>query len=155
MKHLFFLLCSLLATTLTSCEEVEQSRVPSLRVSLNANIEHRSELHGLKVPGGTAQVTKRFNEAPFIGFGGLLIIRGYTYDNEVYCFDLSCPIECKTDVCIEAKDELTWACPKCGSTYTNLLYGNPMATSGPAKEKGYRLRTYASSLTYPLLQINN
>ncbi len=155
MKHTLIFFYTLFALALTSCEEVVQSRVPSLRVSVNANIEQRSELHGIKLPGGTAQITTRFNEAPYIGFGGLLIIRGYTSDNEIYCFDLSCPIECKTDVRLTAKNELTWSCPKCGSTYTNLMYGNPMATSGPAKDKGYRLRTYACSLSYPLLQINN
>ncbi len=147
------LLCS--AIGLSSCDEIVDSRIPPARVSLNANINHYRELQGLKIDGGYATLTQKLNASTYIGYGGLLICRSKYGDNNVYAYDLACPVENKPTVRLNFKDGLIAVCPECHSEFDSVIFGSPQPTKGVAREKGYHLRVYPASWNDPMIIIRN
>ncbi len=140
---------------LSSCDELDESRIPPSRVSLNVNINHYKELQGLKLDGGYATLTHRLNASTYIGYGGLLICRSKYGDNQVFAYDLACPVENKPTVKLEFKDGLIAVCPECHSEFDSVIFGSPQPTKGVAREKGYHLRTYPASWSDPMIIVRN
>lgn len=133
------LLLLTLLCTLAACEDVVDSMVPRTRVELELN----TRTTGLEFEqNGYQLITTPPNSSSYIGYGGLLLIRGYTSTSEVYAFDLSCPVEVSRTVRLKVEDSHKAVCPTCGSTFDMIRYGNPAPTTGPAKEKRLLLRRY-------------
>ena len=150
-----FLLFTSAFLGLASCDEIADSRIPPARVALNANINHYKELQGLKIDGGYATITRRLNASTYIGYGGLLICRSKYGDNQVYAYDLACPVENKPTVKLDFKDGLIAVCPQCHSEFDSVIFGNPQPSKGIARDKGYHLRVYRASWTDPVIAVRN
>lgn len=128
----FILLCA-------GCEDTVDSVVPRARVELELN----TRTTGLPfAQNGYQLVTTPPNGSSYIGFGGLLLIKGYTANTEVYAFDLSCPVEASRTVRLTVEDSYKAVCPVCKSEFDMIRYGNPSPTSGAAKEQKLLLRRY-------------
>lgn len=138
---------------LSGCNDVLDSIIPSTPV----RIELRSDGTGqpLATPGGHLKITTRSNEAIAIGYGGVLIVRGFQTDNEVYAFDLACPVENHPQTRLEVKDGIKAYCPACESEFDGVFYGNILPSSGPAKDQKRALRRYAANYTGFIISVYN
>lgn len=147
-RVLRLLVAILTAGVLSGCHHLDDDRIPPAPVLVQFNSVADWDAYG--VPG--AMSWRRFIKSERVpqnfpytamsatGFGGILLcgdINGYPV-----AYDLSCPVECRTDVRIYIdEDALVAECPKCHSTYDVFsLWGHPL--SGEAAEKGYGLRRY-------------
>lgn len=151
MNRLLFLI---LLFPLAACEDVVDSMVPRARVELELN----TRTTGLEFEqNGYQLITTPPNSSSYIGFGGLLLIRGYTSPTEVYAFDLACPVEVSRTVRLKVEDSYKAVCPACGSTFDMIRYGNPAPTTGAAKDKKLLLRRYNAwySESDYLLRVHN
>lgn len=136
MNRLLFLLPVLF---LASCEETVDSVIPRTRVEVQLNTRTTGldfEQNGYKLISSVSP------ETPYIGFGGILLVKGYTSASEVYAFDLACPVEIKRTTRLTLQDGYKAVCPSCKSEFDVIRYGNPSPTAGPAKEQRLLLRQY-------------
>lgn len=138
-----------LLSVITACHHLDDDRIPPAPVLIQFNSVADWDAYG--VPG--AMSWRRFikNERepqnyPYTamsatGFGGVLLC-GDINGNPV-AYDLSCPVECRSDVRVAIDPEaLVAECPRCHSTYDVFsLWGHPL--SGEAAERGYGLRRYS------------
>ncbi len=147
-----FITLFLFSILLFSCDDAFESNIPSMRVSANFNTYTTDP--ELATPGGYKRITKINNEAPYIGFGGLLVVRGFI-DNAVFAYDLACPVERKQTVRLEMKDDVKLCCPECGSEYDGIFYGNTLPSSGKAKEQKLQIRRYATSCSDNMIYVRN
>ena len=133
----------------TACHSVDDKRLPEMPV----NIAFSTVFDWNNYGGVTAVLdTRRFireqripsiypyTANTYTGFGGVLLV--CDLQSNVVAYDLSCPVECRSDVRIEVDGEINKAvCPHCGSVYDIYsLYGQ--AVSGEAAERGYGLTRY-------------
>ncbi|MCM1450284.1 MAG: hypothetical protein NC082_08065 [Clostridiales bacterium] len=143
---LFFFTC--LVALSTACDHIDNDRIPPAPVRLSFNTIAEWNTYG--VPGALdyrRYIKSERQPANFpytalsqTGFGGILIVGDILGAPKAY--DLSCPVECKTDVRIVVDEEASKAyCPKCHSVYDIFTnYGVPL--SGPAHDYGYGLQQY-------------
>lgn len=144
--------------SVTSCETVDDDRIPGMAVNVNIGDtglwntygvagfgSHRNFIFkgNIHEPAGFA-----YNMQSATGFGGILLINGmdpFTNDTDVpLAYDLACPIECRQDVRVEIEGDLYEAvCPVCHSRYDVTMAGGA-PKSGPAAtgEHKYGLRRY-------------
>ncbi len=133
---------------LLGCHTLDDERIPPYAANLvfrdvadwnyygtPAALDHRRFILQEHVP---ANYNYTIGEAT--GYGGILLVGDLFGAPRAY--DLSCPVECRTNVRIVVDTDKNNAyCPMCGSVYdiyTN--YGQPLG--GPAAELGYGLRQY-------------
>ena len=125
---------------LMACEKEIISPIPSLPVSvtLNLDFEDRDLIPLL----ATKSITQRRAEVDRIGFGGLLIINGYSSNGSInlFAYDLACPVEARRDTKVVPDNTGKAVCPACGAVYT-IAYG----TGVPDTISRYPLRNYMVS----------
>lgn len=148
MKRLSLAITLLLSLILSSCERINDDRIPPLSVNIefaNVGMWHtygvaatpdfryfvKSELKPAGFP---------YTELTYTGFGGVLLLCDIM--NNPRAYDMACPYEAKNNVKIYVdKEKLQAVCPKCGSRFD--IYDNPgYPLSGPAAEKRYGLQQY-------------
>lgn len=149
------LLVSLLLPFLSSCEQLNDDRIPAMAVNVsldNAGLWAAYGVHGFGEPRYFILSGKERQPAGFpytygsaTGYGGILLIGGqnvYTGDTSPLAYDLACPVERMPEVRVEV-DPLTFdaVCPVCGSHY-NVVEGNGAPISGPAKSMHYAMTHY-------------
>lgn len=144
-------LCLLVCGTI-ACDDALESNIPSLPV--NASFNTYTTHPQLASPGGYATVTKPTNDAPYIGFGGIIVLHGYT-DQNVFAFDLACPVENKQTSRLQLKDGVKLRCPECGSEFDGIFYGNTLPSSGMAKQRKQQIRRYNTSYTDNVIYVRN
>ena len=150
----FFLF--LVFTVCTSCNTINDDRIPSMPVNINLTTADLWVTYGVSGYGEFRYFIAPLREPrnfPFTdktmtGYGGVLLISGlnpFTLQAGVpMAYDLSCPVECKPDVRVSMQlgEALPVAvCPVCGSHYDVVeLGGSP--TEGPALSRKLGLRRY-------------
>lgn len=151
-------LCALFIGICTSCNTIDDDRIPNLAVNINLSPISTWQTYG--VAGfGDYRYFIRENREPsnfpwldrtYTGFGGILLIRGndpYTMEANVpMAFDLSCPVEKQPDIRVRMVNlepyPLPMAqCPVCKSVY-GVIEEAGRPKEGPAEQKHYGLRMY-------------
>lgn len=137
-----------LALSFTSCEEVNDNRIPYMPVYIDLGNTAYWEKYGVHYLGDYNRFIKsegvpsdfHYNLTTETGFGGVLLVT--TIDNTPLAYDLSCPVEVKQNVRVSFNPDTRIAtCPKCHSEYDVCEYnGSPI--SGEAKRLKYGLRRY-------------
>lgn len=145
---------SFLTIWLTSCQTVDDDRIPLMPVNINLSDigvwhtygvsgfgMHRDFIRDTGSPSGFP-----YTERTATGYGGVLLIEGmdaYTTQTSVpLAYDLSCPVERKPEIRVRINNENYEAvCPVCGSTYDVTMAGGSPLT-GPAAQYKYGLRRY-------------
>ncbi|MEG1585730.1 MAG: hypothetical protein RR346_02525 [Bacteroidales bacterium] len=137
MKHFFPFLLILICCT--GCKDYADSVIPSTKVESELNLL-TTDLE-LATPGGFKVISARTTKSPYIGYGGLLVVRGYL-DDVVYAYDLACPAERNPEVKIRIENGIKAVCPKCGSEFDGIFYGSTLPSAGKAKNEKLFLRQY-------------
>ena len=154
-----FAVFSLMAVILIlpGCQSVDDDRIPNMPVNIVLSDAGTWNTYGVSGFGSSRRfiISLRepsgfpYTQTSATGFGGVLLISGmdpYTATTDVpLAYDLSCPVEMKSDVRVEVEGELYNAvCPVCGSKY-DVTMGGGAPLSGPAAsgERKYGLRRYA------------
>ena len=144
----------LLFLSLSSCEKVDNKRIPAVGVNVELNNtglwdtygvhgygQYRYFIKSQRIPGNFA-----YSVSSYTGFGGVLLISGYnslTGDyNSPLAYDLSCPVEAKSNITVSIDSNTFEAvCPACGSHY-NVCEGSGAPVSGKALEYKYGMQRY-------------
>ena len=114
-----------------------QSSIPESPVFLRRNLNTINCLF----PGDYYYITEPQTASDRLGYGGLLLVRGF--DDQYYAYDLACPVECRTDVRVGQPSEvLEVVCPQCGESY-QLGFGLGTPSTGIS---GEGLRRYSVSV---------
>jgi hypothetical protein len=131
---LWFLLFILL---LSSCEEELTSPIPNAPVNITLDLDFAdSDL----VPAlAIKSITKPRVATDRIGFGGILIINGYSSNGAttLFAYDLACPVEVDRNILVVPDNIGKARCSQCGAVY-NTAYGSGIPESGSK----YPLRSY-------------
>ncbi len=147
-----------LLSVVTSCNQIDDDRIPSLPVFIDlsgAGMWNSYGVSGLGISrsfinsqGTVSPAGFPFNANTYLGFGGVLLIGGvdpFTADPNVpLAYDLSCPVECSQTVRVGIdSNNLEAVCPVCGSRY-NVLTSGGAPVAGPALTGKYKygLRRY-------------
>ena len=150
---------TLLLTTFTGCERIDNHRLPPVNVNIVFTTLGDWTAYGVAGPGQSQEFIKSerlpigypYKESEFTGFGGVVLL--CDPNGAYYAYDLACPVECKADVRVEWETGTTHAgimyCPKCGSRYDVYSFGS--AISGPALEDRYGLQPYNVFVGYTSL----
>lgn len=148
LRHL--LITMLTCSTLTSCDSVDDKRIPSMPVQIVFTDVGMWNMYGV---GGAMQSRRFFRTktesqptgffytaTTYTGYGGVLLVGDIMGDPKAY--DLACPYECSPEirVSVDSKTHLA-VCPKCHSEY-DVFENQGIAVSGPAAKRGYSLRRY-------------
>ena len=159
IKTLFRLLTVVILAAVSeafiACHHIDDDRIPPSPVYIAFQSVGEWEQYG--VSGATD--TRRFIKAERVpqgypyaaltetGYGGILLVSDLM--GECLAYDLSCPVEARTNIRVEVNREKNVAvCPKCGSVYDIFSnFGTPL--SGPASERGYGLTRYRVSAAMP------
>lgn len=143
-----FWVLNIVAFSLKGCNSLDDDRIPTAPVNIVFQTQHVWDAYGV----GGAMQHKRFilkdripANFPYIatsatGFGGVLMV--CDVQNNPKAFDLSCPVEARSDIRVHVDtEEMVAVCDVCKSTYDVFtLPGHPL--SGPAMENGYGLKRY-------------
>jgi hypothetical protein len=153
MKHLFA--CALIAiiATLTSCESIDDERIPPVAVRLELDNQGLWDTYGVHGYGDYRYFIREekkpsnftYTDLTRTGFGGILLINGYYAGdyNVPLAYDLACPVEARYNVRLQI-DRSTFEahCKKCGSRFDVCEgYGRP--TSGEALNRGFGMKQYS------------
>lgn len=158
MKGFLFLSLMVLLSAVSSCNQVDDDRIPSLPVYINLSGAGMWNSYGVSGVGISRNFINwqgvvspsgfPFNANTYVGFGGVLLIGGidpFTSDPNVpLAYDLSCPVECSQTVRVAIdQDNLEAVCPVCGSHY-NVVTAGGSPVAGPALTGKYKygLRRY-------------
>lgn len=153
---------SVLATVLSclfSCNTIDSERIPNLAVNINLTPISRWQTYGVTYFGETRRFIRELREPSnfawlertMTGFGGVLLVCGIdpfsTEANVPLAYDLSCPVECKSDVrvamtSVEGRPFPVAQCPVCKSQY-DVIEAGGRPVSGPAQTENAGLRIYA------------
>ncbi len=132
----------------TSCESVEDERIPPVAVNIEfANVgmwntygvagalDSRTFIKEERIPSDFP-----YTELTYTGFGGVLLVSNIM--NIPLAYDLACPVEVKNNIRIYIDTVKSQAvCPKCGSRFD--VFDNPgYPISGPAAEKKLGMQQY-------------
>lgn len=140
-------LVALFALLLVACHRVDNTRIPPAPVRIeffnvgmwNAYGVGGALLHRIFIKESGLPVGFPYTALTYTGFGGVLLAGDV--NGTPVAYDLSCPVECKSDVRIAVIDDSYAECPRCHSTYDIFTnYGHPL--SGEAARKGYGLTVY-------------
>ena len=126
----------LLFLSLFACGRYKSS-IPESPVFMRRNLNTINCLF----PGDYYYITEPQTASDRLGYGGLLLVRGF--DDQYYAYDLACPVECRTDVRVGQPSEvLEVVCPQCGESY-QLGFGLGTPSTGIS---GEGLRRYSVSV---------
>ncbi len=157
-KGSLFLSLIAVLSVVSSCNQVDDDRIPSLPVYIDLSGAGMWNTYGVAGVGlsrnfinGQGIVSPAgfpYNANTYVGFGGVLLIGGvdpFTADPNVpLAYDLSCPVERsqKVRVFIDSNN-LEAVCPECGSRYDVVTAGGA-PVGGPALTGKYKygLRRY-------------
>lgn len=151
-------ICAAIITVvaLSSCDTVNDERIPSLPVNINLSPTAMWDAYGVTAFGSSRRFVPQLHEPSGFawldrsaaGYGGVLLVCGinpFTSEAAVpVAFDLSCPVERQPDVRVRMQPTETFpeaVCPECGSVYDVIERGG-VATAGPALSDRYGLRRY-------------
>jgi hypothetical protein len=125
-----------------ACEEELYSPVPNMRVNLTIDLSLQDA--DLIPALATKTFTKQRLEMDRIGFGGILVINGYSAGGEtnLFAYDLACPVEANSSVRVIPDDVGKAKCPECEAVYS-IAYG--MGT--PESKSKYPLKSYTVKKT--------
>lgn len=147
MKRLM-LIAALLSLLFSSCERINDDRIPPLAVNIEFSNVGMWNTYGVAATPDFRYFIKQelkpagfpYTELTYTGFGGVLLVCDVM--NFPRAYDMACPYEAKNNVRIYVdKEKLQAVCPKCGSRFD--IYDNPgYPLSGPAAEKRYGLQQY-------------
>lgn len=145
MPKYLFTLCLLLVPFFSGCDKNDDFRIPVATVNIRIYPAQWSK-YGVHVFPDYQKFI--FNNVPnkefytmgsyLTGYGGILLICGYT--NQLYAYDLACPVERDPAIRLDIEDDHA-CCPQCKSTY-DVYGGTGAPTSGTAHEHKYMLRKY-------------
>lgn len=133
------LIAALLIIIFPSCNKEKYSSIPYAPVYLRIDLSFLDR--DLAPMLATKTFTTPRQHSDKLGFGGILVINGYSTDGEInlYAFDLACPVESDEDIVRVIPDEEGNAtCPQCKETYI-IRSG----TGIPTKGSKYALRSYS------------
>ncbi|MDE6291153.1 MAG: hypothetical protein K2M16_06450, partial [Muribaculaceae bacterium] len=137
-KGSLFVSLMVLLSAASSCNQVDDDRIPSLPVYINlsgAGMWNSYGVSGVGISrvfinweGVVSPSGFPYNANTYVGFGGVLLIGGidpFTADPNVpLAYDLSCPVERSQTVRVSVDaDNLEAVCPVCGSRYDVLTAG--------------------------------
>lgn len=154
-KLKYYLSVAFLAISLAGCDDNIHSSIPDLPVSLRLNLTSTYPTFKNSVNQFIIYKT-RINETDYIGYGGILICTGISFDDYgnslYYAFDMACPYEAKSTIRVypDTTGLPQVICEQCGSVY-DISFGNGNPISGPSKEF---LKRYRASLSGDVLYIN-
>ncbi|MDE7350050.1 MAG: hypothetical protein K2N25_03205 [Muribaculaceae bacterium] len=157
-KGSLFLSLMAVMSALSSCNQVDDDRIPSLPVYIDlsgAGMWNSYGVAGVGISrnfinwqGEVSPAGFAYNANTYVGFGGVLLVGGVdpftTEPNVPLAYDLSCPVERKQDVRVAvSSDNLEAVCPVCGSRYDVVTAGGA-PIGGPALTGKYKygLRRY-------------
>ncbi len=136
----------------SSCDKSLNSEIPSLPVFLDI----RMDLNNLSTPGSYKAITRKPDASSYIGFGGVLIVRGYDVATDaVYAYDLACPYEKIHTTRITVNENNIAVCSTCGSEFNGIFWGSPAPTAGPAFNEKLYLRRYNAFINDFNIIVNN
>ena len=154
-KHttIYCLLIALLSIPIVGCKDNIQSSIPDYPVYLQLNLTAQYPTFKNN-PLQFITFEKAEKVSDRIGFGGIVVCTGITFDDygyiEYYAFDMACPYEIKSAVKVHPNSEGNLVCDKCGSVF-DIKSGSGMPVSGPTKEF---LKKYRTSLSGDVLYVN-
>lgn len=148
----------IVVSAFTSCNQIDDDRIPSLPVYINlsgAGMWNSYGVSGIGVAryfinsnGEISPEGFHYTANSYVGFGGVLLIGGidpFTSEPNVpLAYDLSCPVERSQTVrvAIDA-DNLEAVCRVCGSHYDVITAGGaPVAGPALTGKYKYGLRRY-------------
>ncbi len=152
IRMLLYGILALLPYLFSSCESVDDDRIPPYPVSLTFSTIGDWEIYGVSGAGQYKSFILTDSERypvdyPYkgldrTGFGGVLLL--CDPNGECIAYDLACPVEVKSNIriCVDTENPLAGIarCEKCGSTYN--LYRSGAPVSGEALSKNYGLQRY-------------
>jgi hypothetical protein len=121
-----------------SCKEEIHSPVPYRQVNITLDLNF-ADMDLVPILA-TKSITQPRVATDFLGFGGILVINGYTANGEInlFAYDLACTVEAAADVTVIPDDVGKARCPRCGAVYV-IAYG----TGNPESVAKYPLRSYS------------
>ena len=140
----------LAATALSSCNHVENQRIPYAPVSIDLTYQSTWAVYGVQALGDYRYFNRAkrlpanfpYTATTYTGFGGVLLIGAGAGDVVPMAFDMACPVERDANVAISIDpNNLDAVCPNCGSHF-NVLTGAGMPIKGEALQKNYVLTRY-------------
>ena len=157
-KGSLFMSLMAMLSVISSCNQVDDDRIPSVPVYINLSGAGMWNTYGVSGVGISRNFINwqgvlspdgfPFNANTYVGFGGVLLIGGvdpFTAEPNVpLAYDLSCPVECSQTVRVVIdEDKLEAVCPECGSRYDVVTAGGA-PVGGPALTGKYKygLRRY-------------
>jgi hypothetical protein len=122
----------------SACEKELYSPIPNTSVYLTIDLSLQDA--GLIPALATKTFTQPRTGTDRIGFGGVLVINGYSANGAttLYAYDLACPVEADRNVKVVPDNIGKAKCPECGAVY-NTAYG----TGAPESVSKYPLKSYA------------
>lgn len=141
---------------LTSCNTIDDERIPAMPVSISLSPEGMWLTYGVSGYGKYRTFVKELREPrnfswtdrSYSGFGGVLLVSGmdpFSAEAGVaMAYDLSCPVERKRDIRVKMVEGGVLpeaVCPECGSHYDVVERGGA-PVSGPALSAKYGLTRY-------------
>lgn len=147
-----------LMSAATSCNQLDDDRIPSLPVYINLSGAGMWNTYGvagvgisrnfIQTSGSVSPSGFPYTANSYTGFGGVLLIGGvdpFTAEPNVpLAYDLACPVERQQNVRIVIdSDNLEAVCHKCGSRYDVVMAGgSPVAGPALTGDTKYGLRRY-------------
>lgn len=142
-----FILYLFLIILFSGCDKNDEYRIPVTTVRIEFRSSALWSQYGVhafpdyqkfilnKIPN-----KEFYNVSSATGYGGVLLVCGYS--NQLYAYDLTCPVERDPSVRIDIDEETYHAyCPQCKSTF-DVFEGTGSPLSGTAREHKYMLRCY-------------
>lgn len=160
LKNIIILLVAVAALlSITSCDSVNDNRIPYADVHLTFHTVGDWNIYGvkadaaghasyIKTPQLTVPADFPYTALDRTGYGGLLLVTDMLGD--LHAYDLCCPVEVRPTVRIEipVRSDGTFEayaeCPVCKSRY-DVFMNRGNAMSGLAAERGYALQRYSVS----------
>lgn len=132
-------MCIVVTMGVISCTEISDNQLPISQVKINLSTAGYWQTYGVTSPGAYRMFVKSeripanypYNANVYTGFGGVLLVSDI-YSGEPVAYDLSCPVERRTNVRVTIENESYDAvCASCGSHY-NVMGGWGAPISGKA-----------------------
>ena len=150
------LICVICMVGLASCGSDNPGRFPAMPVAINLADPGLWNTYGVTALGQTRLFEKSmhqpsgfaYTDATYTGLGGVLIICGIDglsgQTGVPLAYDLSCPVECRTDIRVVVDpDTFEAVCPKCGSRYNVYDAGGATISGQAAADKIKGMQRYS------------
>lgn len=150
LKILSFLVFTIIG--LSSCESIDDERIPPVAVRLELNNQGMWDTYGVHGYGDYKYFIREekkpanftYTDLTMTGFGGILLICGSNNGdyNSPLAYDLACPVEAKFNVRLQIdRSNFEAYCKKCGSRY-DVCEGNGRPISGEALNRQFGMKQY-------------